>query len=333
MNNRAETDKKTKRICLIFAVLLVAAILLALLCGSAELGIKQVVLALMGRESEEINVIIRNVRLPRVAAAVVAGVGLSVSGVLLQAVTDNDLASPNIIGINSGAGFAVIVVLALFPDMTAALPFAAFIGAFVAAMLIVYTSSKIGVSKTTVVLAGVALTTILNAGISFISVADTDTLAIYSHFSVGGLSGVTLQELAVPAVMVAISLAAALVLSRYISILCLGDSLAVSLGVKVKPLRVICLVSASLAAASVVSFAGLLGFVGLVVPHIARTLVGKNIKNSLTVSALAGAVIVTAADMFGRVVLAPTEIPVGTVMAFIGAPFFLYLLLRREPYA
>lgn len=333
MNNRPETDNKTKRICLIFAVLLVAAILLALLCGSAELGIKQVVYALMGRESEEINVIIRNVRLPRVAAAVVAGVGLSVSGVLLQAVTDNDLASPNIIGINSGAGFAVIVLLALFPDMTAALPFAAFIGAFAAAMLIVYTSSKIGVSKTTVVLAGVALTTVLNAGISFISVADTDTLALYSHFSVGGLSGVTLQELAVPAVMVAISLAAALVLSRYISILCLGDSLAVSLGVKVKSLRIICLVSASLAAASVVSFAGLLGFVGLVVPHIARALVGKNIKNSLAVSALAGAVIVTAADMFGRVVLAPTEIPVGTVMAFIGAPFFLYLLLRRKPYA
>ncbi len=328
--NKLSAHNRTVKICIAAAILLAVTMLFALFLGSAELTVSQVMGALAGKEREEIVVIIRNIRLPRVLGAVVAGVGLSVSGVLLQAVTDNDLASPNIIGINSGAGFAVIITLALLPKSGFLLPFAAFAGAFGAAMLIVYTSSRIGVSKSTVVLAGVALTSILNAAISFISVADTDTMALYSHFSVGGLGGVTLHKIALPAVLVAISLAVTLFLSARISVLCLGDSLAASLGIKVKSLRIICLVCASLCAASVVSFAGLLGFVGLVVPHISRALVGKNITKCLVVSSFAGAILVTAADMIGRVVLAPTEIPVGIVMAFIGAPFFMYLLLRRK---
>lgn len=329
MNSKLKNNRTVK----LYAVLLLllgATAMAALLLGSADLTVKQVFNGLCGTAGEDVNIIVRSIRLPRVAAAAVAGVGLSVAGVLLQAVTDNDLASPNIIGINSGAGFAVIVMLALFPHRIYALPFAAFAGAFCAAMLIVYTSSRMGVTKSTVILAGVALTTILNAAISFISIADTDTMALYSHFSVGGFNGVTLHKLAVPAVMVALSVAVALVLSGRISILCLGDSVAASLGVRVKALRIICLVCASCCAASVVSFAGLLGFVGLVVPHIARQLVGKGVRDCIVASALAGAVIVIAADMFGRVILAPTEIPVGIVMAFIGAPFFIYLLLRRN---
>lgn len=314
------------------AVLLAVTVLFALLLGSAELSVMQVLKALTGTESAETTVIIRNIRLPRITAALIAGVGLSVCGLLLQAVTGNDLASPNIIGVNSGAGFAVIVMLALFPNMTNALPLGAFCGAFAASMLVVYTASRIGVSKSTVILAGVALTTILNAAISFISIADTDTMALYSHFSVGGLAGVTLDKLVLPAVMVAFSLAVAVVLSDRISLLCLGDSLAASLGVKVKKLRIICLVCASLCAASVVSFAGLLGFVGLVVPHTAKAFTGENVKSGLVLSSLFGAILVTAADMAGRVILAPTEIPVGIVMAFIGAPFFVYLLLRRKHY-
>lgn len=332
-SNRSLKHNNLKAVVPVASLLLVFSVITALLFGSTKLTFAQTIGGLLGTETAEIVVIIRNIRLPRVLAAVVAGVGLSVSGVLLQAVTDNDLASPNIIGVNSGAGFAVIVMLALFPNANALLPFGAFIGAFAAAMLIVYTSSKIGVSKSTVVLAGVALTTILNAAISFISLVDTDTMALYSHFSVGGLNGVTLQEIVLPAVLVAISFAVVFVLSDRISILCLGDSLAASLGVRVKTLRVICLVCASFCAASVVSFAGLLGFVGLVVPHIARRLVGKNIKCCLVVSALVGGVLVVLADMLGRIILAPTEIPVGIVMAFIGAPFFMYLLLRRKHYA
>ena len=332
MNSKSalKQNKKLYTVVAVASLLLLFAFMAALFFGSTKLDVSQVIGGLFGSASQEITVIVRNLRLPRAVAAVVAGVGLSVAGVLLQSVTDNDLASPNIIGINSGAGFAVIVMLAVFPYNAFAIPFAAFAGAFAAAMLIVYTSSKIGVAKSTVVLAGVALTTILNAAISFISMVDTDTMAIYSHFSVGGLAGVTLKDVVLPAVLVAVSVAVVLVLADRISILCLGDSLAASLGVKVKALRVVCLVCASFCAAAVVSFAGLLGFVGLVVPHISRALVGKNIKSCIVVSSLAGAVLVLLADMLGRIILAPTEIPVGIVMAFIGAPFFMYLLLRRK---
>ena len=229
--NSSNALKQNKKLCTVVAVsslLLLLSFMAALFFGSTKLTATQVIGGLLGSELQEITVIVQKLRLPRALAAVVAGVGLSVAGVLLQSVTDNDLASPNIIGINSGAGFAVIVMLAVFPYNAFAIPFAAFLGAFAAAMLIVYTSSKIGVSKSTVVLAGVALTTILNAAISFISMVDTDTMATYSHFSVGGLAGVTLKDIALPAVLVAVSVVVVFVLADRISILCLGDSLAAS---------------------------------------------------------------------------------------------------------
>lgn len=328
--NNSKNKNRTITVYAILAAALVISAVLSLALGSSRLTPQQVIGGIAGVQSPQVNVIIRSIRIPRLAAALVSGVGLSVAGALLQAVTDNDLASPNIIGVNSGAGFAVVLAMSLLPDMHRLLPFAAFAGAMAASMTVVGISSKISLSKSTVVLAGVALTTLFNAAISFVNLVDTDVMAGYSHFSVGGFSGVVLSDIALPAVLVALSLAVALLSAKRISLLCLGDSLAASLGVRVKTLRTVCLVCASLCAAAVVSFAGLLGFVGLVVPHIARSLVGRDTKNCLVTSALAGAVLVINADMLGRVVLAPTEIPVGTVMAFIGVPFFVYLLLGRK---
>lgn len=279
---------------------------------------------------ETAKIIMLNLRLPRVLAALLAGVGLSVSGVLLQSVTGNPLAAPNIIGVNSGAGFCCIIMLSFFPNALALLPLGAFAGAFVTTLVIVTVSSKLGVSRGTVILAGIAITAVLNAGISLFSLIDNDVLGAYNAFSVGGLAGVEIRELLAPAVIIAFSLAVSLTLSRRIHILCLGDSLAASLGVRVRALRTVCLVCASAAAAAVVSFAGLLGFVGLVVPHIAKRLVGERTSLLLVTSPFVGAILVILADLFGRVVLAPTEIPVGVIMALIGAPFFFVLLLRRR---
>ena len=281
----------------------------------------------------KLSVIIRHIRLPRMLAAFLAGIGLSVSGVLLQAVTDNGLASPNIIGVNSGAGFLTILTLFCFPHAFYALPFAAFFGAFAATLLIVWTANRIGSSKMTIILAGMALTAILNAGISFISLLDTDVVAVYNYFSVGGLFGVTAKSLIIPAALIFLSLGAALLLSPKISLLCLGDSLASSLGVRVRLLRMVCLICASASAAAVVSFAGLLGFVGLIVPHIARKLSGGGMTKTLVLASMVGATVVMLADTLGRTLFAPTEIPVGIVMALIGAPFFLVLLLRRREHA
>lgn len=301
---------------------LLTAVLLGIFCGSTRLDWKN--------NPGNSRIILTYLRIPRAAAALVAGVGLSVSGVLLQSVTGNALASPNIIGVNAGAGFCCILLLNFFPQFWAALPLAAFAGAFATTLLIVTVARRISASPGTVILAGIAFTTLLNAGISFLSLLDSDVLSSYNAFSIGGLSGVKMEQLYLPAVIVAVCLAVCLALSRQIHLLCLGDTLAGSIGVRTGVIRMVCLICASASAAAVVSFAGLLGFVGLVVPHISRRLCGNRTGPLLVTSSLVGAILVILADLLGRVILAPTEIPVGILMAFIGAPFFFILLVRRR---
>ncbi len=311
--------------------LLLISMALSIRIGSTYLNAQDFFGGLFFRDGfEKEALIVYVVRMPRVFAAVLAGAGLALSGVLLQSVTGNELAGPNIIGVNSGAGLAVILLLYLVPSAVLSIPFAAFAGAFLATLFIVAIAGKVKGGRSTVILAGIAVTAIFNAGISFISLLDTDVLAAYNYFSVGALSGVRLEKLLVPACIILPAFSASMVLHRRIDTLCLGDGVAVSLGVRVKQLRVACLIFASAAAAAVVSFAGLLGFVGLVVPHIARRLCGSTAGYLIHVSVLCGAILVVWADLLGRALAAPSEIPVGIIMALIGAPFFFWLLLRRD---
>ena len=325
--------------CLIRRPILLTALLLVLLAlsmiaglrfGSADFGFDRLIGGLLCRDGFETErLILWSIRVPRVAAGAISGIGLAISGVLLQAVTGNALASPNIIGVNAGAGFCVIVCLAFFPQALFFLPLAAFSGAFLTTLLILALSRKIGTTKLTVVLAGIACNAILNAGISFLSILDPDAFSSYHFFSVGGFSGITAEQLYLPCSIILLCLAAVLVSGPRISLLCLGDGMATSLGVKVSSLRMFCLVVASLSAACVVSFAGLIGFVGLIVPHIARRLVGIGVRQVTAVSALLGAILVILSDTAGRTLAAPTEIPVGILLSFIGGPFFLMLLFRK----
>lgn len=315
----------------VLSLILLFSVTAGLLTGSSFMSLSRLwggFLGLDGFSTE--RTILFSIRIPRVAAAALAGVGLSLSGVLLQTVTDNDLAGPNIIGINSGAGMAVIVLLAVFPGAFLMLPAAAFVGAFLTTLLIAAVSARAGGRKATIILAGIAVTAIFSGIISFISLVFPDTLVSYNYFTVGGLSGVRLQQLAIPAIIIVTALAASLLLSGRINTLCLGDSMAASLGIKVKSLRLICLAAASAAAASVVSFAGLIGFVGLVVPHIGRKFVGNNTRKLICVSSLSGASLVVLSDLVGRTLFSPSEVPVGIILSFIGAPFFLFLILRKK---
>lgn len=315
-------------------LILLSAIIFALLSGSAKIELISLIGGLLKKDGFETeSAIIYSMRLPRVSAGLLSGAALACSGVLLQSVTGNPLASPNIIGVNAGAGFAVILVMSLFPAAVSVLPPAAFIGAFAATAFIIFLSSKINFSKSTVILSGVAVTAVLNAGISFISYFNSDILALYRHFSVGGLSGVTAEKLRLPFIIIALCIGASLVLSSRIDTLCLGDSLAMSLGVNVKLLRTVCLVLASALAGSAVSFAGLLGFVGLVIPHIAKRLTKGNTASLILFSTLSGASLVILSDLLGRTALSPTEIPVGIIMSFIGAPFLFYIIARRKSHA
>lgn len=315
----------------ILVIMLIVSALASVSFGSAELSASQIfggLLSIKGFEFEK--TIIWSVRFPRLFASIISGVGLSLSGVLLQSVMGNDLASPNTIGVSSGAGLASIICLSLFPSLSFLLPIGAFLGAFLTAILILMLSKAAGGGKATVILAGIACTSLFGAGISFISLLDTDVLAEYNSFSVGGFSGVTLKALILPTILIFVSLLISLFTSGRIAALSLGDAMAAGLGINPILMRTLCLALAAMSAAAVISFAGLLGFVGLVVPHITRKIVGPEIKAQLSASPLIGAILVTLSDLFGRTAFAPSEISVGIVMAFIGAPFFFFLLLKRR---
>ena len=312
---------------------LLAAMVAGFCFGSAVIPLPELVSALTGQGKSEYQVILMGLRLPRVLAGVLAGVGMSCAGVLLQSVTGNELASPNLIGINSGAGMAVILTLTFVPAAGNLLPVAAFVGAFGAALLILAVARWLSGSKTAIILIGIAMTTLLNAVISFFSLLDEDILAQYNHFTIGSLKAVRMAELPVPALFIAVGLGTAMLLSGRLKIMCLGDSAAAALGVRVRQLRLAALACAAACAAAVVSFAGLLGFVGLIVPHIARRMVGQRPERLLPAAGLIGGILVLLADLLGRVLAAPAELPVGILMALIGAPYFLWMLFRRRGYA
>ena len=319
---------KLRRIYLILLPLLMLTMAAGLCFGSAPLSLSE-----LASGAGTARVILLGVRLPRVLAGLLAGIGLSAAGVLLQTVTANDLASPNIIGINSGAGLAVILLLTFAPKAGGWLPVGAFCGAFGAALVILAAGSRLGSSRSGILLIGIAITTLFNAAISFLSLLDEGILAQYNHFTVGSLRGLHMQELLVPGIIIFFGFCGALALSGRLSVLSLGDAAASALGVRVKALRLAALGCAAACAAAVVSFAGLLGFVGLVVPHIGRALVGERPVRLLPVAALTGGILVILADLLGRTLFAPSELPVGILMSLVGAPYFLILLIRRKHHA
>lgn len=319
---------KLRRITFILLPLLMLTMAAGLCFGSAPLSLSE-----LAAGEETARVILLGIRLPRVLAGCLAGLGLSAAGVLLQTVTANELASPNIIGINSGAGLAVILLLTFAPEAGMLLPAAAFLGAFSAALMILSAGNRLGSARSGVLLMGIAITTVFNAAISFFSLLDEGILAEYNHFTVGSLRSVHMADLLIPCIVIFLGFWTAMALSGRLSVLSLGDAAAAALGVRVKALRVAAMACAAACAAAVVSFAGLLGFVGLVVPHIARVLVGERPGRLLPAAALLGSILVILADLLGRTLFAPSELPVGILMSVIGAPYFLILLIRRKRHA
>ncbi len=274
--------------------------------------------------------ILVNVRLPRVLAALLAGGALAVAGAIIQAVLDNPLASPNIIGINSGAGLFVLVTASVFPQVLWLPPLAAFLGALVTALVIFGISLGANTSRLTVVLAGIAITTVFGAGMNTILIVNPDAYVGSSTFLVGGLAGVLMDDLLWPAAYIAAGLAAALFAAGKLNIMALGDDAAHALGMNVGACRLAMLGLAAVLAGAAVSFAGLLGFAGLIIPHLVRFFVGHDNRVVLPLSAVAGAAFVVVCDLLARVLFAPYEVPVGILMAFLGGPFFIYLILKNR---
>ena len=278
---------------------------LSLCLGSTTLSPALVPQALLGQlEGSVEGQIIQYVRLPRTCGCLLAGMALAVSGAVIQSVLNNPLAAPNIIGVNSGAGLMVGLCSALFPQSVALTPLAAFLGAFLGVLLVLFIAERTGASRITLVLAGVAVSNIFSAGIDALVTFFPDAVLSYTDFRIGGLNNLSMDRI-VPAFWVVL---AALVLlfslSSEMDILALGRETAQSLG--------------------------LLGFVGLIVPHIMRRTVGEDSLPLLLACALGGASLLTLCDLLSRVLFAPYEIPVGIVLSLAGGPFFIWLLLRQR---
>ena len=326
-------NAKTRNFIVFFAAgaLLLASAFLALRLGSVPLSSAEFWGGMLQKEGyETYTAIFYSSRLPRVLGAILAGVAFSQAGTLLQRVTDNPLASPSILGINAGAGFAVLLLLVCFPLAYAFLPLAAFLGALLATFLILGVARSAGMSRAVIVLAGVALSALFQAGISFLSVVDPDALSSYIDFSVGGLHGVKTEDLLFPAVLILACLVASQLLSKKLALFCLGDTLAGSLGVPVKRVRLMSLIAAAASAGAAVSLTGVNGCGGVIGRHAARALVKGNMRGELCLSPMLGAALLLLADLLARTLFAPTEIPVGVFTALLGVPFFLALVLRRK---
>jgi len=321
---------KKSNILLGMAVAFVLTILISIGKGAVQVGVSEIVEALIFEEITPNKQIIWNVRFPRTVAAILVGVALSLSGAILQGVMRNPLAGPNIIGVSAGGGFFGLLIMIIFPNYFFLVPVGAFIGALLATTIIYFLAWKDGVMPSRLILAGVAISSIFGAGNNALMIFYPERVSGVLGFMVGGLSAITWKDVNMVYPFILMGVAASLVLPGRLNILLLGDEVATGLGMRVERTRLFAIVISSLLAGAAVSVVGMLGFVGLMVPHITRLFLGSDYRYLIPGSMLMGGTILLLCDTIARVLFAPMEIPVGIIMSALGAPFFLYLLRKGK---
>ena len=325
---------KRNRIVLLYILgfaFLTAAAAAGVIAGSTPLAFSEMRQAFSeGFDSSAGARIFAYVRLPRTAASLVCGAALAVSGAVIQGVLDNRLASPSVIGVNSGAGLAVTLCTAFGIYGGWRLSVFAFLGAFATVMLVSLGARKWGASRGTVILIGVAVNSLLGAVSDAIVTFVPEVGVMSNDFKVGEFSSVTYQRLIPAALLILAAVAILLTLTNELDVLTLGEDTAKGLGMNTQAMRVVFLLLSALLAGCAVSLAGLLSFVGLIVPHAVRRLAGGKASQLLGLCALFGAAFVCLCDTVARTVFSPYEIPVGIIMAFLGAPFFIFILIKGK---
>lgn len=327
--------REDKRLTRRYLTLLVGVGLLAvtlfggIAAGAVPVTLHEVADVLRGLTTAENYRIIYYIRLPRVFCAALTGTNLALAGCILQGILRNPLADPGIIGVTAGAGLAAMALMLITPELTYFVPFAAFGGAVLASLIVFMLAWEHGINPLRLILAGVAIAAFFGGGTAALSVFFSDKIQGTVSWMAGGFAGDSWRHVLMILPYSCVGIIATLCSYRKLNALQLGDDVAASLGIKVERTRFFLLTLAALLAASAVSVAGLLGFVGLIVPHIMRLIVGSDFEFLLPASAIFGAALVVFADMTARTVFSPVEVPVGIFLSFLGAPFFLYLLKRR----
>ena len=328
----------TKRVALLAVVLI--AVLGALALFSLTVGMRAITLsgvlhALRSAGSQEpSDLVVWTLRLPRLLAALVCGVSFAVAGALMQGVTNNPLASPSILGINAGASFGLALAMIFLPAASLQVTIvSAFFGAALAtAFILVLASLKHGLTPVYIALAGTAVSAVFLA-VTQVLVVFFDVAQELSYWTAGGISGIRgIRMTAILGVVpwTILGLILAVSVSRSVTLLSFGEDMAIGLGGRLSRIRLRAGLAVLILAGSAVAVAGPVGFVGLVVPHITRRIVGIDYRLVVPFSALLGALLVLVADMVARTVASPFEIPLGAVTALVGVPFFLYLANRKE---
>jgi len=337
---RIITPKRVIVISILLGLLLILVILVSITIGSVKVPplrsiriLFQSILGLKGAGSETERTIILSLRLPRAILAGLVGAGLSVSGATFQALLRNPLADPYILGVSSGAAVgAIIAILLGLSASSLGLPLASFLGALLTILVVFYFGRQDGkIHPNTLLLAGVIIGSFLSALIMFfISVSQKEELHTIIFWLMGDFSFSSGRSILVILPYVLLGILLLYLRSRHLNLILSGEENAVQLGVAVERLKLVSYLCASLITAASVSVCGLIGFVGLIIPHSVRLIFGPDHRLLIPASALVGASFLIASDAFARTILAPTELPVGVITAVFGGPFFIYLLRTRK---
>ncbi len=317
-----------RRVLWLSVLALIASLIVGLWTGPTPVTLSQLAWSLAHPNQSLISVIIWQIRLPRVLAAALVGGSLALAGLVFQALLKNPLADPYLIGTSSGASLGATLMLLVFP-IVAAIPAGAFVGAVAAVFAATAAARRRGGSSVvTVVLVGYALSVILGATTALLLTLHANDLQTIFFWELGGLGGVLWPQVTELAVALVVGVGGVLYLHRELDAVAIGEEEAHALGIDVRRLRWQLIILAGLVTAVAVSASGLIGFVGLVAPHVARRLVGSLHRYALPVSVLGGASFLILADTIARSLPGIGEIPVGIVTALLGGPFFIVLLLR-----
>ena len=324
------TKSRSGLIVVITFLLAIAAAVIAIGLGSIRIAVPDIFETLFHSTTGNVNdTIIFNIRLPRVILALIIGANIAISGAILQAVMGNPLADPGLTGVTSGAAVFVLVIMLAKPEYTQFMPLAALIGGMLAAT-IVYALAwrRNGISPISIILAGVAVNALCGGVVGYLSIIYSDRLPSAVQWMNGSLAskGNSVVSMILPYAIVGWILSFFAI--RKANVIRMGDQVAANLGENVHRIRILLSILAVFLAAISVAAIGMIGFVGLIVPHMARFLVGSNYKYMMPMSMALGALVLLVADTGGRTLFSPLEIPAGILMAVIGGPYFLYLMRR-----
>ena len=332
--------KKFKMILIILLALLAISFLVTLCWGTYKVSIGEVINTFLGKGTKLQNTAILNIRLPRLLVGAFVAVALSTAGAILQTITKNDLADTGIIGINAGAAVAAIIFITYktanyYTELGSlsifVLPFMAIIGAGISSFFIYMLSSRKGIRPKRLLLIGIGLNAGLNAFITFFTfrggVGDYNRVLVWTSGSLWG-SGWSYAKVIIPIVTLMFILV--LLNHKKLDVLNLSDELAISLGLNLEKERKKFLSFAVILAGTATAFAGNIGFLGLISPHIARKLVGAYHKNFVVISAIISVIIILLADAVSRNLFSPIEIPVGITVSIFGVPYFIYLMMKEK---